>query len=72
MQPTNDNSPAKTIEQAKSELLENIRMAIASIDAITENLARLQPVVKSQPRSLYQSLDAVQKMPEHHARMTVS
>lgn len=52
MRPLNDNAPAKTIEQAKADLLDNVRMAIASINDLTTNLERLRARIKNEHRSV--------------------
>jgi hypothetical protein len=52
MRSVNDNAPAKTIAQAKADLLDNVRVAIASINALTENLEKLQTIAKSRSSSL--------------------
>ncbi|SFB63543.1 hypothetical protein SAMN03159496_06258 [Rhizobium sp. NFR07] len=52
MHPVNDNAPAKTIAQAKADLLDHVRGAIASINALTENLEKLQTIAKSRLPSL--------------------
>lgn len=54
MRASNDNASAKTIKQAKSELLDNVRAAIASINELTENLERIRASVNEKHHSVRQ------------------
>lgn len=47
MRSVNDNAPFKSIEQARADLFDNVRVAIASIKALTEKLEKLQTIAKS-------------------------
>jgi hypothetical protein len=51
MRATNDNAPTKTIEQAKSEFLNSVSMAIASINELTENLEKVRAAINAKQPS---------------------